>query len=128
MPAKKTGNSKSNSRNPKDWINYEFVQFTLNEAQKDQFREWYKEQGSSCFDDLKGLLASGYKVSLAGDDNNNCVIATLTCKEPTDPNYAYCLSSRATDAWEALAMCLFKTFELCEDADWPKDAQAKNYG
>lgn len=124
----KIGNKKSNSHNPKDWVNYEFINWTLNNAEKEQFAEWYKENAATAFDDLQGLLASGYKVSISHDVSNDCSIATLTCKEPTDPNYGYCLTSRASTGWEAMAICLFKTFELAKDYEWPKEVRTNNYG
>lgn len=128
MPIKSTGNHKSNSKNPKDWQQYEFVNMSLNEAQKDQFHAWYKDAGSHAYDELDALLPAGYKVSLSHDENNSCVIATLTCKEPTDPNYGYCLTSRGPDMWTALALCVFKTTELCTDYEWPKDKRQSNFG
>lgn len=127
-PKSKAGSPKSNSRNPKDWVTYDFVTMTLNEAQKEQFREWYKSAGTSAFDELEALIPSGYKISVAYDGSNNCFIATLTCKEPTDPNYGYCLSSRGPDIWTSLALCVFKTIELCTDCDWPKEARSNDFG
>lgn len=129
MPPKKpVGNHKSNSKNPSDWTKYEFINWNLSDAQKEQFNAWYKSQGAEVFAEVESLLASGYKVSMAYDESNKCHLATLTCKEPTDPNYAYCLSSRGPDMWTALAICAFKTFELCTDCDWPKEQQARDFG
>lgn len=128
MPIKKTGSVKSNSKNPKDWVSYDFVNMTLNEAQKEQFKEWYKDAGSTAFDELEGLIPVGYKVSIAYDESNKCFISTLTCKEPTDPNYGFCLSSRGPDIWTSLALNVFKTVVLCTDCDWPKEQRTNDFG
>ena len=125
---KSGGNAKSNSRNPSDWQNFEFVALTLDEAQKDQFREWYKEQGQRALDELPSMVTGGYKASVGWDEGSQCFIASLTCKEPTDPNYGYVLSSRSTDLWEAMALNVFKTVEICEEYEWPRTPQVRNFG
>lgn len=125
---KSGGSPKSNSRNSQDWANFSFVAFTLVEAQKDQFREWYKEQGSRSLDELSSMVTGGYKLTVSWDEQSSCFIASLTCKEPTDPNYGYVLSSRSTDIWEAMALNVFKTVEIFEEYEWPKTAEERTFG
>lgn len=116
------------AKNANGFQSYEFVNMSLNSAQGKQFREWYAQEAAGWHDDLAGMVLSGYKVSATWNDQNQCYIATLTCNEETDPNYGYCLSSRADNVWEALAMCVFKTFELCTDQEWPKTAPQNSFG
>lgn len=114
-------NSKTSSKNPRDWQQYDFVNITLTESDKAKFAEWQGKQGSKVYDQLDGLIQSGYKLSSSYDEANKCNIVSLTCREIGDVNYGYVLSSRAGNIWDALALTLYKHYEMCDDGDWAVD-------
>lgn len=119
----KTGNKHSNSRDSSDWTKFEFVSVNLTEDEKKKFKSVYSESPQEFFNQLDGLLKNGYKVSLSYDKQNNCVLASMTGKDPLSPNFNYVLTSRAADAWESLALSLFKHFHVCDDEDWGGDTR-----
>lgn len=61
-------------------------------------------------------MDDGYKFSLSSDKKHNCVIATLTGKDPACENVGYALSARGPDSFGAIA------------ALWYKHAVKANYG
>lgn len=120
MP-QKSGNRKSNSKNPADWQKFDFVEIRLTDADKADFKAKYAKDAQLFFGELDGLSKNGYKVSLSYDTSNNCVIASLTCREASDPNFNFVLTARAGDTWEALALVLYKHLFMCDDGDWGAD-------
>lgn len=122
MP-KTGGNKRSNDRNSQEWGKFEFVAVNLTEEEKKQFRLAYKDKPNDLLNPLDGFLKNGYKISLSYDQQNNCVLASMTGKDPASPNYNYVMTSRAADAWESLALALFKHYQVCDDEDWGGDTR-----
>lgn len=129
MP-KSRGNSKSQSRNSNDWGKFDFVEINLSEEDKADFKKLYAEHPSNLLNSLDEMTKNGYKVSLTYDTSNNCVIASLTCKEPLDANFNYILSARSSDTYEALALVLYKHYYLSDDGDWGAETRtnARSWG
>jgi len=132
MPKPKFGsnkpNAKANSKNPNDWSNFEFISLRLSDSQRDQFNVWYKSDISGFITELTAMITGNYKLTCTYDGTSACFISSLTCKEETDPNYGYVLTSRSPDLMEAIALNVFKTVEICTELDWPKDTQRNNWG
>ncbi len=116
MPA--SGNSKSNSKNSADWQKFDFVEIRLDDKEKADFKKRYAADGQAILAPLDGLLHEGYKLSISYDDNNKCLIASLTCKYSLSPNFNYVMTSRASDMWEAMALAAYKHFSCCDNGDW----------
>lgn len=114
-------NSKTTSKNPRDWQQYEFVDIRLSEGDKAKFLDWQSKQGDNVYAELDSLLRANYKLSSSYDEANKCNIVSLTCREIGDVNYGFVLSSRAATIWDALALTLYKHFEMCDDGDWAVD-------
>lgn len=126
----KQPNRKANSRNPADWQKFEFVEIQVGKDEQAEFKARYAKEPAHFLDELSGLVRSGYKFSATYDDTNNCVIASLSCREPSDPNFNYVLSARAGDIWEASALVMYKHLYLCDDGDWGGDTRtdARSWG
>ncbi len=116
--APKTGNRKSNSKDPADWQKFEFVEIPLNEEEKADFKTKYAKDANFTLGLLHETLTNGYKLSTSWDEGNSCVIASLTCKAPLDVNFNFVLTARAGDVWESVALVLYKHHVLADDNDW----------
>jgi hypothetical protein len=125
MP-RKTGNSKSNSKQPADWQKFDFVEIRLTEEDKADFKAKYQKDAQIFFSETDTLLKSGYKFSVSYDTGNNAVIASLTCKEALDPNFNYVMTARAGEYWEALALVMYKHMFMCDDGDWAAETRAND--
>lgn len=117
------GNSKSSSKNPADWNKFDFVEIRLDDKQKAEFKSKYSKDGQSLLALLDETVKNGYKLSIGYDTNNNCVIASLTCREPNDTNFNYVMTSRAADCWEATALAMYKHHFVVDDNDWGGDTR-----
>lgn len=120
---KANGNRKSQSKNPNDWQKFEFVEIRLAETEKADFKAKYLKDPNHFLSELDGLAKNGYKLSLSYDANGNSIIASLTCREPGDPNFNYVLTARSSDTWEALCLVLYKHMYMCDDGDWQGDTR-----
>lgn len=121
--APKTGNRKSNSKDSADWQKYEFVNLNLTEAEKEDFKKQYATESDKFLRGIDELLQAGYKLSVTWDKDNKCAIASLTCREPQDPNFNYVLTARSGDMWEAQSLVMYKHLYVCDDGDWGGDTQ-----
>lgn len=117
------GNKKSHSKNPADWNKFEFVDLKLSKEDVADFKERYEKDATHFLSEVDGMAKNGYKLSLAYDTGNNCIIASFTCREPNDPNFNYVLTARAGDVWEATALVVYKHMYMCDDGDWGGDTQ-----
>jgi len=95
-----------------DWGGY--LNFRLDEDQKKSFTQWRAEMGDDVWDLFLQVLAQGMKISLVYDPQTDTYIASLmnsprcTC----GVNSLYVLSGFAQHWYEAVAVVLFKHFQL----------------
>lgn len=122
MP-KTTGNAKSNSKNSKDWQQFDFVEVRLNEEEKTDFKKRYSSEADKLLGMVDEIVKNGYKISSSYDTTNNCIIVALTCKEPNSPNFNYVMTSRAGEVWEATALAMYKHYFCCDDEDWGSETR-----
>ena len=122
------GSRKSNSRNPKDWSDYEFADIKLSDADKDHFKMLSEEETTELTDCVATLLEGEYKITFTGDKRNDCVICSVTSRDPTDVNFGYVLTSRSSNWYEALLLSAFKHLYLCDGGNWPKEKRVTNWG
>ena len=121
MAGKKGGNQSN-------WNKIEFINVTLTEPQKKEFKTWAKENSPSLADDLGQVMVDDYRVSLVWDDNNQCFIATFTGKVEQTTNADKALSSRSDDWYEAMALTLYKHKVLFSGKAWTGDSTKNNWG
>lgn len=127
-PGRNSKSTKGETRGNKSWTDYDFVTIDLSDAQKAHFKALTAEETDELSDSLGTLLELEYKVSFAGDNRNDCIIASLTCRREADDNYGYVLSSRASTWYEAMMLCAFKHLFCCENGVWPKEKRQTNWG
>ena len=115
-------------KNDARWGNTEFVNVTLTEPQRKEFKTWLTEKSETMPDEIGQLMVDDYKVSCNWDDNNQCFIATFTGKEDQSVNSAKALSSRSDDWYEALAINLFKHEVIFKRGKWSGETTRNNWG
>jgi len=120
--ANKKGSPQSN------WNKIEFINVTLTEPQKKEFKVWAKEQSASIADELGQVMVDEYRVSLVWDDSNQCFIATFTGKVDQSTNADKALSSRSDDWYEAIALTLFKHKVVFGGKAWNGETSKNNWG
>lgn len=113
--------AKNSSRKSKaTWQNeIQFSSWRLTTEQKKAFEAAYEKNGAELVSMLDTVLLAGYKVSLSFDSTNQTTIVSLTAKNEADPNYNWCLTTRHHDAYRAIALAMYKHFDLCDDCIWP---------
>lgn len=129
MPPNK-GNRKSNSKNSQDWQKFEFVEIRLTDTQKDEFKAKYAKDTNQFLGLLTETLSGDYKLSITYSEENKVFLASLTCRQPSNPNFNYVMTSRASDPWEAMALAMYKHHFACDDNDWGGDTRMddRNWG
>lgn len=129
MPSK-GGNRKSNSKNSQDWQKFDFVEVRLEETQKSEFKANYAKDANMYLGLVSETLSTGYKLSVSYSEENKTFLASLTCKEPLDANFNYVMTSRSGDAWEAIALAMYKHHFVCDDNDWGAETRMddRNWG
>ena len=118
---------KQNKKAPA-WGAMEFINVTLTEQQKDEFKSWSKKQSASIADDIGQVMVDDYRLSCNWDDNNQCFIATLTGKEDQDFNSGKALSARSDDWYEAIALALYKHMVIFDGKKWTGEGTKNNWG
>jgi len=111
-----------------NWNKIEFINVTLTEPQKKEFKVWAKEQSASIADELGQVMVDEYRVSLVWDDSNQCFIATFTGKVDQSTNADKALSSRSDDWYEAIALTLFKHKVIFGGKTWNGETSKNNWG
>ena len=120
--------AKKSSSNQSNWNKIEFVNVTLTEPQKKEFKVWAKEHSNEVADDLGQLMVDEYRVSIVWDDNNQCFIATFTGKVDQSTNADKALSSRSDDWYEAIALNLYKHKVIFGGKQWNGETTKNNWG
>jgi hypothetical protein len=93
---------------------WQFVRHQMTRDEKTAFREW-QLTGEDLVNMLDRLVDGSYKVSVSSDDYNKCNQATLTCKDTKSDDYGYILVGRASSAFDALKVVLYKHYVLLVD-------------
>jgi hypothetical protein len=105
-----------------------FVQYRLNSQEKKDFAKWKEAEEISSGLAFVEFVQSGMKCSISWDSNNDCYIASATCKDEGSSNHNMCLTSRANDWYEATLMNVYKTTVLCEGGLWADLDQEADLG
>jgi len=95
-----------------------FVQYRLNAQEKKDFAEWKEKEAPRLEDMLVMAIEKGYKMSVSWDDQHQCFIGSMTCKDGGHGNHNMCMTSRDNQWYSALLMNVYKTDVLCEDGLW----------
>lgn len=111
-----------------NWNNTEFINLSLSEPQRKDFKNWYATEGERITDHIGQAMVDDYRLSCNWDDNNQCFIATLTGKPDQRHNASKALSSRSDDWLEAMALSMFKHLVIFKGATWSGESTKNNWG
>jgi len=87
-----------------DW---KFVRHTMTRDEKAAFREW-ELSAEELVSMIDRLVDGDYKLSIALDEYNKCCSATLACRGLQNEDHGLILSGRASSAFDALKVVLYK--------------------
>jgi hypothetical protein len=120
----KMARKKSNQQN---FGGVKFAEVRLDKSDRKDFLAWVKEQQTHQVDALLELVTAQWKISFSFDSEHDTFICSMTQKDEDDVNYNICVTSRSSDAYEALFLNYYKlvvvskgkSFEGLErDSDW----------
>lgn len=93
---------------------FRFINHTFTTAQEDDLLG-YAESDAWGWDDIRGLVESGYSFKLARDSQGGGFRAHLVDNEPGSPDFNTCLSGRGSTTTDAVLSLLYRHFVLAED-------------
>lgn len=93
-----------------DWKKNEFINWSPSEQHKTAIKAAI-EGNEDLFGWLEEMVGDGYKLSAVFDEKNATYIATMTCKNPSSPNFHYSLSVRHRDLWTAIQALAWGTYK-----------------
>lgn len=113
MPTRaKTGKSTARQSYPETiWVSCE-----LSQGEKDDLRARGVLE-KELLQSLDALISEGFKVSVSYDSRSDCVGCYATAPKDAYPGRTVCLSARAPRLAQAVAVLLYKHFEVLRE-DW----------
>lgn len=121
------GSGKKKKKESLGWRDYVFVDLPLDQSEVEVFRVEYVEEEVELMRFVSGWAASGYKFSASSDPQGSGGLATLTCREPEDPNHGMILTARASSIEKAIKLLIYLDLVICADKTW-KQAQTERGG
>lgn len=116
------------TKNNRNFTDIEFVQCRITPDQAADFAAWGQKMEKKFMEMLEGVGASGYKIGLSPDLENECMIVSLTGTKHASRNVGKCITSRADTFLEATLLCLYKHIVLFQEGDWDAPSQRDNWG
>ncbi len=105
-----------------------FVNFKLTGEAKDRFSSYMKDDTAEHAKDIVNLLGEGMKFSFSENRDGGFALASVTCREEGSINFDHCITSRSSDWYEALMMCVFKIHEFGTEESWVDQAGSDDWG
>ena len=108
-----------------------YIDLRLGDDQKAVFQDWFLAPNCNWWDLLCDALAKGLALSLKWDSENDCYTASLTGAGISNSNERYALTSRSSQANEALALCVYKHDVLMGgtwDSYLPRSGKLRSWG
>lgn len=105
-----------------------FVNIRLDDGQKKKYRSWVTTEHEHIAEYLGSMAQEQNRISLSYDENNDTYICSITCNNPTSPNFGCCLSSRHSDIWEAACIAVYKHVIMLGPTPWEEFAQGESWG
>lgn len=108
-----------------------FINVRLTDEHRGQFEAWYSSHSNDIGAMLTDILATGIKLSLTFDHENQCFLATLTGALVPPSRDRFAVSTRAGTMSEVLALACWKHFVLAKQnygAFRPKSGDFLHWG
>lgn len=119
--AKKTGKARSG-------FTTVFVNFKLTQSDKADFRDFMGRGDEKVVASFIQAMGKGLKFSISENAEQGFYLASATCRDETSINYDHCITSRASDWWEAIIMNVYKAEKLGYDQPWADMADDEDWG
>lgn len=121
------GMAKSNGENTA-FGNFKFASVTLTSDDKASYETWAAKIGTNLLSEVAELVSEGWKTSITWDNDNDCFIASLTCRAEKHKNENVVVVSRSDDMLEALALGIYKITVLFKGKALPTEKIKQNWG
>lgn len=108
------------AKKPSDKLRFEdyrFCRVELTQREKDDLREDYLPHMTPLVV-LMDLALPGYKFTYSVSDDGHTHLASLTCRDASDPNAGLTITARAKDVSSAILVLGYKVLVLCGDRSW----------
>jgi hypothetical protein len=96
------------------WEPKGFVNLTLTDAQKKDAAKQYADP-KKVEADWHRAMANGYRFTFGIDGKTNAVVSSVNCKDASNENSGWLLTSHAGDWSTALVYSLYKHFYILEE-------------
>ena len=104
----------------------QFVNVNVPAHMKDAARQYLRD-ADTFVTAVGDIVESGYRFGLSYDEKRDALIASLTCRREGDPNMGKTLTAFAPTWAEAMAVVLFKHYEVCGQI-WDTPAERDLFG
>jgi|WetSurMetagenome_2_1015567.scaffolds.fasta_scaffold195024_2 hypothetical protein len=94
-----------------------FIDVPLTTEDKARFEIW-RGEAEDLLAAVGAAVADGYKLSVSYDQRNNCFQAALTGMLGAAENVGFTMVGRAGTPDKAIAVVMFKHFELAQQGPW----------
>lgn len=102
-------NQRSNNPPQSQWNNnLQFCQHNWSKEDDAAFTTWLQNEAPTVEEVFEVLPLSGYKISVAYDDDSRCYKSSIICSAPKHPHNGFCFSSWDEDAIGAIFVSVFK--------------------
>lgn len=120
--------ARDNGRRNGRFESVEFVTINLDAAAEKHFRTYAKDVGDKVVSELALFIAEEHKIGISWDINNNCFIASATCKDEKSENHNLCITARSDDWFEALLLLLYKAKVVANGQPWHNVSRPATWG
>jgi hypothetical protein len=103
-----------------------FADVTLLKADEDAYLKWISGVSQDLHTLMSRVVEDGWKVSVRGDVENECIVVSWTNIEPKHVNANICVTSRSDDWGEAMFLNAYKVFVIWEGQRLPTRGEKRN--
>lgn len=107
---------------------FKFAAITLTVEDKANFEAWATKAAPTMLDQLAELVMEGWKTSVTWDSENDCFIASATCRTEKHKNENIVVTSRSDVFLEAFALTFWKISVLFKGKALPTEKVKQNWG
>lgn len=108
-----------------------YINIRIDDKQKEQFFEWLEGNREHIIPSMIDMQATGLKFTMSFDHENDCFIVSVTGALVVPYPDRYCVTSRAGEMSQALALAVWKHYVVAnaDYTNWlPKTGGFKQFG
>jgi hypothetical protein len=107
---------------------FRFAALRLDADSKIDFERWQEEQNPDPLEAMSQLGGEGFKLSATYVSEQNSWCFTVVGTKGTKKHEDMGLSSWSDDLGEAVLMCWYKHYTLCDGGEWPLEDKTQRWG